>query len=150
MVFKKSLLIKCRYQSTFHMFIELLCGCEYGRPMSMEEYVDYEDTRLWLGENESLGHSSDDDVYIIGQKDRLLLSIRDYEEFNSTLRVDEKGDVRINLLEEPLRLEGLSIEQATDVIKNYLKPYTKDELLINHLGHFFSRKIKLVWYHSVK
>jgi len=109
----------------------VLCSCGYGRPVTTDEYILRDENRLWLDDENSLGQSHSDNVYIIGKNDLISINIRDHEEFNGDLIVNENGDVRLPLLDEFLHVAGLSLRQTEDVLSHYLKPYTKNEMLIH-------------------
>ena len=96
-----------------------------GTEMSYDEFNSFSDKDMWLDAGSRASPAVFDDAYVIGTKDVISLSVREHEEFNASLAVDLKGEVRLPLTTDPLLVEGLTLEQAQESVALALEPYVR-------------------------
>lgn len=106
-----------------------LSACGLGRQQSFDEFNTLSDTDMWISADERIQPPLFDDAYIIGDKDMIRIDVRDHDEFDVNVLVDNQGEIEIPLIDEPLLLRGLTLEQAAVTVGHFLQPYVKGEVI---------------------
>jgi hypothetical protein len=106
----------------------LLSSCGAGRELSFDEFNTISDQDMWLGIDERVLPPLYEDEYVIGKKDSLKITVQDHDEFDTAVKVNLKGEIRLPLVEEPLLITGLTLEQAEESICHFLSPYVRNDV----------------------
>lgn len=83
-------------------------------------------------------------MYTLGAGDIIQISVRDHPELSGKAIVRLNGEVVLPLVNDVIRIKGLTLEEATEIVVNAIKRYVKDPFITLTIEEYKSKTFYVI------